>query len=59
MTKQFTPKELEFILESLKYTKIKFEEYNNYLSREFKQKRVNEVDDVIAKVKTILKEEQQ
>ena len=56
MPTRLTPQDLEFILESLKYTKIKFEEYKDFPSFEFKQKRVKEVDDVIAKVKDFLKE---
>lgn len=59
MFTKLTPKDLEFILESLKYTKIKIEESNNYPSYEFKQQRVKEVDDLIAKVNAIFKEEQQ
>lgn len=56
MPTQLTPKDLEFILESLKYTKIKFEEYKDYPSYEFKQQKVKEVDDVIANVKAVFKE---
>ncbi len=56
MSGKLTPQDLEFILESLKYTKLKFEEYKDYPSNEFKQQRVKEVHDVIAKVKAVLKE---
>jgi len=56
MSEKLTPQDLEFILESLKYTKLKFEEYKDYPSNEFKQQRVKEVHDVIAKVKAVLKE---
>jgi len=55
MTTQLTPKDLAFILESLEGTKIKFEAYD-YPSYEFKLQRIKEVDDVIAKVKAVLKE---
>ena len=55
MITKLTSQDLEFILESLKYTKIKFEEYSDYPSNEFKQQRVKAVDDVIAKVKIVLK----
>ncbi len=43
------------ILESLKYTKLKFEEYDKYPSPEFKQKRVKDVNQVIQNIKTYLK----
>jgi hypothetical protein len=56
MTTQLTPKDLAFILESLEGTKIKFEAYEDYPSYEFKLQRIKEVDDVIAKVKAVLKE---
>ena len=53
---QLTQQDLEFILESLKYTKLKFEDYQKYPSYEYKQGRIKEVQDVMAKVKDILKE---
>lgn len=58
--KNLTLKDLSFILESLKFTKLKFEDYpigeKGYPNYEYKQKRVNEVIEVIAKVKGVMKE---
>jgi hypothetical protein len=45
----------EMILESLKYTKLKFEEYDKYPSYEYKQKRIAEVNQLISKIKTLEK----
>jgi membrane-bound lytic murein transglycosylase MltF len=56
MPTQLTQQDLEFILESLKYTKLKFEDYQQYPSYEYKQERIKEVQDVMSKVKDILKE---
>lgn len=49
-------KDVEMVLESLKYTKMKFEEYQGYPSYEFKQGRIKDVEEVIAKVSAIRKE---
>lgn len=50
-------KDIEFILESLEYTRLKFENYpigeKGYPSYEYKQQRIQEVTEVIAKVKKI------
>jgi hypothetical protein len=51
----FTTKDWELILESLKYTRLKFEEYDKYPSIEFKQKRIEEVNHLISKINTFLK----
>lgn len=56
MINNLTPQEIAMILESLSYTKLKFEEYDKYPSFEFKQKRVKEVNDLILKIKKIRKE---
>ena len=53
---KLTKSDWEMISESLKYTKLKFEEYQEYPSQEFKQKRIDEVVTVIAKVNEIKKE---
>lgn len=45
----------EMILESLKYSKTRFEEYQGYPSYEFKQKRINEIEQLIAKIKNLKK----
>lgn len=47
--------EWEMILESLKYSKLKFEEYDKYPSVEYKQKRVDEVSQLISKVASLKK----
>ena len=53
---QLAQKDLEFILESLKFTKLKFEDYQKYPSYEYKQGRIKDVQDVMSKVEDILKE---
>lgn len=53
---KLTHEDLDFILESLKYTKLRFEEYKDYPSHEFKQKRIQEVNAVIDKIKSLKKE---
>ncbi len=45
--------DIKVIIESLEHTRHKFENYE-YPSYEMKQERINEVNDVIAKVKEIL-----
>lgn len=47
--------DIDFILQSLKYTKDKFENYE-YPSYEFKRKRLDDVEKVISKVSAIKKE---
>ena len=53
--KELTGEEKQMILESLKYTKIKFESYQDYPSQEFKKKRIEEVDSLIQKLKEVFK----
>ena len=52
-----TLSDLDFILESLKYTKHKFENYpigeKGYPSYEYKEKRIEEVNRVILKVQEL------
>lgn len=48
-----TLEDINFILESLKYTKLKFEEYQGYPSYEYKQGRIEDVNKVAAKVAAI------
>ncbi|MGN6396678.1 MAG: hypothetical protein ACTHMI_14000 [Mucilaginibacter sp.] len=52
---QLTLEDLSFIKESLKYTKLKFEEYQDYPSYDFKQGRIEEAADVLNKVSEIIK----
>lgn len=46
-------KDWGLILESLNYSKQKFEEYDKYPSKEFKQKRVDEITQLISKIKSL------
>ena len=55
MNTKLTKKDLEFVLESLKYTKFKFEDYQQYPSYEYQQERIKEVQEVMLKVSNILK----
>jgi len=48
--------DLTFIQESLKYTRLKFEDYQGYPSYEYKLNRIDEVNKVATKVNAILKE---
>ncbi len=50
-----TIEDLSFIKESLKYTKLKFEDYQTYPSYEYKQKRIQEAAEVLNKVSNIIK----
>jgi len=52
---KLTNSDLSMILESLKYTKIKFEDYDQYPSLKFKQERIDEVIKVIDKIKVLIK----
>lgn len=52
-TSELTREDLDFILESLKYTKRSFEEYQDYPSYDFKRERLATVEDVTAKVRAI------
>jgi hypothetical protein len=56
MELKLSNQDLCFILESLQYTKIKFEGYDLYPSPEFKQQRIKDVETIINKVQNILKE---
>ncbi len=53
MDKEINIEDLELILESLRYTKLRFEEYDQYPSYEFKQKRIMNVVSVITKVEKL------
>jgi len=56
MSTELSKQDLHLILESLNYSKKSFEEYDKYLSNEFKQKKIQEVDNLIMKIKKIIKE---
>lgn len=55
MANELTTQDLHFILESLKYSKIKFEAYE-YESIEIKQQKIKEANTVISKVQNLIKE---
>lgn len=44
MNIEITKEELDFIIESLEYTKVKFENYDNYPKAEFKKDRIDYVE---------------
>ncbi len=48
--------DINFIIESLNYIKLKFENYEQYLSYEFKQKRIEDVNNVLQKVRELKKQ---
>ncbi len=50
-----TVQDLDVILESLKHTRHKFENYE-YPTYEYKQQRINEINEVITKVGNLKKE---
>lgn len=52
---QLTNEDLDFILESLKYTKKNFEDYQDYPSYEYKQSRLKTVNDLADKIKALKK----
>ena len=53
MNKDLNASDLDFILESLKYTRKAFEEYDRYPDYEFKQKRLAHVNDVMEKIRSL------
>ena len=57
MTNQLTIEDLDFILESLKYTKLKFEEYELYPTPEYKRARIDAVTDLIIKLERLKNDE--
>lgn len=56
MNENLTKEDLDFILTSLEYTKMNFENYQGYPSNEYKQMRINEVLEVMAKVRKLKKD---
>jgi len=55
MVTKLTAFDLDFILDSLKYSKMKFESYE-YPSYELKQQRIKDVETVIAKILSLRQE---
>ena len=50
---EFDQKELELVLESLEYSKRKFEEYEGYPSENFRNERIGFVSQLIDKLKEL------
>jgi len=50
---KLTKEDIAFIIESLNYTKLKFEEYDKYPSYEFKLKRIEKVQKLLDKMRKI------
>lgn len=55
---ELTIADLDFILESLQYTKKAFDESQEHPSYEFKQSQLNKVDDLTDKIRSIKKNKQ-
>ncbi len=55
MNTEFSIQDLHFILESLNYSKIKFDAYN-YPTYDLKLQKLKEVEEVIVKVQNKLKD---
>ena len=54
MERKFTVEELNFLLQSAIYSKKKFEEYE-YESTEQRNEQIRKAEEIIAKIRTILK----
>jgi hypothetical protein len=50
MNDELNVKDLDFILESLNYTRLKFEEYEKFPNQDYKKSRIEEVNTIIQKV---------
>jgi hypothetical protein len=53
MIDKLTLQEIAMVLESLKYTKLRFEEYDKYPSYEYKLQRIKEMIDLINKIENL------
>lgn len=47
--------DIDVILESLKYSKLRIEEYQTYPSYEYKQQRLTMISDVVEKLRNLKK----
>jgi membrane-bound lytic murein transglycosylase MltF len=52
---KLTKEDLQLIKESLQYTKLNFENYQNYPSHDFKNEQIKRVQDLLVKVSNLLK----
>jgi hypothetical protein len=50
-----TLEDLKVIQESLKYTILKFEDYQGYPSEEYRQKRINDIKPVAHKISKLIR----
>ena len=48
-----TKQEWGLLFQSLRYTKMAFEDYSDYPSYEFKCERINEVNNLVAKLRQL------
>jgi hypothetical protein len=55
MENKLTNEDLDFILESLKYTKRNFRESQDHPNHEFKQSQLKRVDELADKIRAIKK----
>ncbi|MFA5328317.1 MAG: hypothetical protein WC384_11050 [Prolixibacteraceae bacterium] len=53
MNLEITKEELDFIIESLEYTKVKFDNYDNYPTAELKKDRIDYVVNLKEKLKAL------
>lgn len=53
MMDDLTTEDLNFIAESLEYTRLKFENYTGYPSYEFKRQRLNDVSVLLTKIRAL------
>lgn len=44
----------KMILDSLSYTRLKFEDYDKYPTEEYKRQRIQEVSDLISRIRKLL-----
>lgn len=50
---KLTGNDIAFILESLKYTRMKFESYKYYPNEKFRKEQIERVDTVMSKVRVL------
>ena len=55
-TKDLSAEDWQLILESLKYAKVHFEQYQGHPSSDFKNEKIEKVNNLIQKIRGIRKE---
>lgn len=53
MENELNINDLKFIITSLEYTRLNFQEYQHYPSEDYRKERIDDVNKVINKVKTL------